>query len=199
MVYIAAFLSALGFIGILLVVGWILFGYIDKIHNWMHRRDLNRNVRKDTHIQYSIVVDKLMKDIDENNKITDDESLITLVAMINSAAGSIKSRRLKKRLFDKHIIVKQLKNSTRDGVSHDFLINRNVKVDKLLKSAKVMKEVKSITDKDAYKLIILIATAAFTEQAEVIKYDAKYESVVRAINHIHEFPKKDMLSLFRIK
>lgn len=199
MVYIEAILGALGIFGVMLVIGWVLFGYFDRIHNWLHRRDLNKNVRKDTHIQYSNVVDILMQDINENGKITDDISLVTLVAMINSAAGSVKARRLKRRLFDKHIIVKQLKNAVRDGISPEFLINKNVKVDKLLKSAKLMKEVKAIDEKDASKLIILIATAAFTEQAEVIKYDAKYEGVVRSINHIHEFPKKDMLSLFRIK
>lgn len=199
MAILGSILAAMGIFGVFLVIGWIIFGYLDKIHNWMHRRDLNRNVRKDTHIQYINTVDKLFKDIDENGKITDDESLIILVAMINSAAGSVKAKRLKKRLFNKHIILKQLKYATRDGVSTEFKLNKNVQIDKLLKKTKLFKEVKSMTEADASKLLILIATAAFTEQAEVIRYDHKYDSVVRQINHIHELPKKDLLYLFKLR
>lgn len=196
---LAGIVAGLGTLGVILVMGWIVFGYLDTIHNWLHRRDLNKNTRRDTHILYANTIDKIFADIDKNGKITDKETLNILVASINSAAGRIKSKRLKERLFDKHIIIKQLKNSIRDGISTEFKINKNVAIDKLLKSAKLMKEVKSLNEKDASKLIILIATAAFTEQAEVITYDSKYDDVVRQINHIQEFSKKDMLALFRIK
>lgn len=195
---LAEILVGMGIFGVFLVMGWIIFGYLNTIHEWLHRRDLNKNLRKDTHILYANTIDKIFEDINTNDRITDKETLNTLIALINSATGRIRAKRFKESLFDKHIIIKQLKNAIRDGISPEFRINRNISVDKLLKNAKLLKEVKSINEKDASKLIILIATAAFTEQSEVISYDSKYDDVVRQINHIHEFSKKDMMSLFRL-
>lgn len=189
-------LGGTAIISAIVLIGWVAFGYADKIHNWMHRRDLNRNVRKDTHIQFTNTVDKLFADIEENSKITDDETIVTLVAMINSAAGSIRSRRLKRKLFDRTLIINQLKNSVRDGIEIDFKINDKTTIKQIIKSLDLKIKVDS---KMSAKLLILVAASAFTEQAPVLRYDKELTPLVEAVSKVHKMPKKQLLRIFRVK
>lgn len=185
--------SSAAIITAILAMGWFIFGYADIVHNWMHRRDLNRNVRKDTHISYIKTIDELMLDIDKNKKITNEESLISLLGLINSAAGSIKSRHIKKMIIKKDVIIDQLKYISTKGIDKNFKINDNKTINDLISIFNLDLKIKN--NQDAYKALILVGTAALTEQANLIRYDDKFNDLVKVLFNIKKQPKNKIRKL----
>ncbi len=189
-------ISTTAVITAILAMGWFVFGYADTIHNWMHRRDLNRNVRKDTHIAYIKTMDALTDDIEKNKKITNNDELIKILGLINSAAGTIKNRSTKKLIVSKKIIIDQLKFANTKGIDKNFKINENKTIEDLISVFNL--DLKINNSKDANNAILLVATAALTEQAPIIRYDKKYNELVDVLFNIKKQPKMKVRKIINI-
>lgn len=175
----------------ILAMVWFIFGIIDSIANWKHRKDLNRNVRKENHKEYTRTYNKLIESV-ENNSI-DEEALIGMLALINSPSGRIKLSKIKKRFFNKDIILNQLKYL--DELEDDFNLNAKLKLSDLLKKLKITDI--ELNSENVRELLILVATAVFTEQIKLLKYPNNYDSLMKKVINFNNIPKKDILAILK--
>jgi|GEM_PF-3057101 len=131
-----------------------------------------------------------MKDIDTNKKVTNNDALIELMSAVEFAAGKIRKRGLKKIIFSKEIIVKQLRDIQK--IDSDFNLNKNLSMSLFLEKVN-MPDVK-LNKASASKLLILVATTIFTEHINLLKYDKEYNGLVEFLKHFNKkAPKHSLL------